>query len=144
MKPQLIVIRGNANTGKSSVAVCVYNKLIDLYKLENSQIPLGKDVESILLIGNKQVAFISEGDIASNLREKLQKAKVLEPDIIIICLRSMDCEGSSLRMMIEEEPELYQTHIEAWTSYSNIEDMRIPLDQAVAKVIVRKIVEILK
>lgn len=144
MKPQLISIRGNANTGKSSVAVSVHNLLVDLYKLNVQEIQYNHDVDAILLIGDKKVAFVSEGDIAQKLHDKLQEKKEQNPDIIIICLRSMDCDGSSLRMMVETEPELFNDRIEAWTSYSNIDDMKIPLDQAVAKVIVRKIVEILK
>lgn len=118
--------------------------MVDLYKLNVQNIQYNHDVDAILLIGDKKVAFVSEGDIAQKLHDKLQEKKEQNPNIIIICLRSMDCDGSSLRMMVETEPELFNDQIEAWTSYSNIDDMRIPLDQAVAKVIVRKIVELLK
>lgn len=101
-------------------------------------------MDTILFIGDKKVAIVSEGDIAENLRNKLQKKKAENPNIIIICLRSADRQNSSLRMMIEEESDLYKDRIEAWTSFSNIVDMREPLDNAVACVIVKKIVELLK
>jgi hypothetical protein len=56
----------------------------------------------------------------------------------------MDREGSSLRMMIEEESDLFSERIEAWTSASNKEELRHPLHMAVASVLVNKIVELLK
>ncbi len=144
MKPQLIVIRGNQETGKTSVAICMYNLLIKHYNLNVDEIKDKIDISWPLFIGNKQVYFLSEGDLKDKLYHNLQKAKEQEPDIIVVCLRSMDREGSSLRMMIEEESDLFSERIEAWTSASNKEELRHPLHMAVASVLVNKIVELLK
>ena len=151
MKTRLIIIRGNADTGKSTVAAYVHNMLVEMYKLNNihAQIPIGnKDLVStfhaILQIGGKRVSIISEGDIWNKLRQLLADAKKQEPDIIVLCLRSKNRKGSSYRMIATEESGLYAKRIEIWTSFSSDESLRLPLKKAVAEVIVNKIVELLK
>lgn len=158
MKTKLIAIRGNANTGKSTVAACVHNQLVEIQlaeiisaKTKGETIPLGKDNEheiscfsSTLKLNDKKIHIISEGDIDDRLEEQMDSALQGEPDILVICLRSADREGSSLRLVKDKYTELYKDGIEVWTSFSTDESIMLQLKQAIAIIIVNKIVELLK
>ena len=154
METKLIAIRGNANTGKSTVAACVNNQLVEIQRAEilfGRIIPLGKEnkheiscFSSTLKLNGKKIQIISEGDIDDRLEEQMDSALLGEPDILVICLRSADREGSSLRLVKDKYTELYKDGIEVWTSFSTYESIMLQLKQAIAIIIVNKIVELLK
>lgn len=158
MKTQLIVIRGNANTGKSTVAACIHNQLVEIRgaeiitsKAKGRTIPLNKENEaeiscftSTLKLNGKKISIISEGDIDDKLEALMDRALLEEPDILIICLRSADKPGSSLRLVKGKYTELYNNDIEVWTSFSTDEDIMLQLKQAIAIIVANKIVELIK
>lgn len=154
METKLIAIRGNANTGKSTVAACVNNQLVEIQRAEilsGRIIPLGKEnkheiscFSSTLKLNGKKIQIISEGDIDDRLEEQMDSALQGEPDILVICLRSANREGSSLRLVKDKYTELYKDGVEVWTSFSTDESIMLQLKQAIAIIIVNKIVELLK
>ena len=149
MKTKLIIIRGNANTGKSTVAACVHNLLVDMYKLEDKPIPLDDEAcvstfHSNLVVEGRSIAVISEGDREQKLKEQIDDAKSRNANIIVTCLRSKNRKGSSCRMMMTDYPELYNESVQVWTSFSTDKSMIIPLKKAVAEVIVNIIVKLIK
>ena len=158
MKTQLIVIRGNANTGKSTVAACIHNQLVEIQgaeilsaKTKGRTIPLNKENEaeiscftSTLKVNGKKISIISEGDIDDKLEVLMDRALLEEPDILVICLRSADKPGSSLRLVKGKYTGLYDNDIEVWTSFSTDESIMLQLKQAIAIIVVNKIVELIK
>ena len=154
MKTKLITIRGNANTGKSTVAACVNNQLIEMRRAEvlsGRVISLDKGngqeiscFSSTLILNGKKIHIISEGDIDDRLEKQMEFARQGGPDILVICLRSADRGGSSLRLVKTKYAELYKNGIEVWTSFSTDESIMLQLKQAIASIIVNKIVELIK
>lgn len=79
---KILVVYGNANTGKTTVINQVYHKLVELgaqSKIQRKEI--SGDFEAVLSCGEKTIAFYSCGDYKSYVDEQVEKYK--KYDILI-------------------------------------------------------------
>lgn len=79
---KILVVYGNANTGKTTVINQVYHKLVELgaqSKIQREE--TSGDFEAVLSCGEKTIAFYSCGDYKSYVDEQVEKYK--KYDILI-------------------------------------------------------------
>ena len=122
---ELIIIRGRQNDGKTTTATMLHNELVArsnavrLLKTNGDHLPVGNDVcdfRSVIDIEKKRVAIISEGDEADVLYKKMEELiYVYRPDVMTVCARAYNREGSSYRMLEENYGELIKNENMFWT-----------------------------
>lgn len=120
-----IIIRGRQNDGKTTTATMLHNELVArsnavrLLKTDGDYLPVGNDVCdfcSVIDIEKKRVAIISEGDEADVLYKKMEELiYVYRPDVMAVCARAYNREGSSYRMLEENYGELIRNENMFWT-----------------------------
>lgn len=129
---EFLIISGTENSGKTTTAGMVYKKLREYAKdpwladisemkisPDDSLIENGepKDFLACLEIDGKRIAIISAGDKAVYLKEYVEAYLEKNVDYIICCLRSINREGSSRRMLFTDFVNYPKQ--EFWTVYSN-------------------------
>ena len=109
----IIIIKGTQNSGKTTVAACVHNELINpegallkLFRTAGGYMPVigeMRDFWSVLDLGRKRIVIISQGDDANYL-EKMMEHLIWSyaPDILVVCTRTRELEGSSRKMLNEK------------------------------------------
>lgn len=122
---ELIIIRGRQNDGKTTTATMLHNELVArsdavrLLKTNEYCLPVGNNVcdfSSVIDIEEKRVAIISEGDEADVLNKKMEELiYVFRPDVMVVCARAYNREGSSYRMLEENYGEHIKNENVFWT-----------------------------
>lgn len=109
----IIIIKGTQNSGKTTTAACLHNELINpegallkLFRTAGGYMPVMgemRDFWSVLDLGRKRIVIISQGDDANYL-EKMMEHLIWSyaPDIVVVCSRTRELEGSSLKMLNEK------------------------------------------
>lgn len=132
---EFVIIAGTQNSGKTTTAWCVYQRLLPYSdatriliggaEVENHgeivyKIPpydrLPEDFKAVLHIYGFTVAIISAGDIDDWLEDEIESV-YSEADFIVISLRSYNRVGSSRRMLIEKYSNDYTK--EFWVEAAN-------------------------
>lgn len=122
---EFVIIAGTQNSGKTTTAWCVYQRLLPYSdathlfigdaEVENHgeivyKIPpydnLPDDFKALLHIYGFTVAIISAGDIDEWLEDDIESVYA-EADFIVISLRSYNRAGSSRRMLTEKYSKDY-------------------------------------
>lgn len=150
---ELIIIRGEQNSGKTTTAGLVYQELLKhadkKHKFNDQEVILNSlrlsnkgetwDFTAILNIGGKQIAIVSAGDVASILKVKISILIEIEVDIIICCSRSVNRTGSSYRMILDTFAKENNIALEIYTKFSKNKQEKDEVKQAVVKRIVDKV-----
>ena len=138
---ELIIIRGRQNDGKTTTATLLHNELVGrgaslkLLKTNGNYLSVDNwmvDFQSVLDWGKKRIVIISEGDDKNRLSE-LMDGLIYDyrPDIVVVCARSRDVDGSSYRMLTEKYQDLIKPENEFWTQfvddYSRVMEVKRPI-----------------
>ena len=108
---ELIIIRGAQDSGKTTTAALVHNKLVEngavvkLLQLKDNIFDAGqytRDFQSVLDVEKKRIIIISEGDDDDTLYDNMEwYNNEYRPDIMVVCARTYNRSGSSYRMNTE-------------------------------------------
>jgi len=151
---ELIIIKGQENSGKTMTATMLHNALVKLssgvklLKTSGNLLSVGyrhEDFCSVIELRRKRVAIISAGDDASSLKEGMERLiNEYVPDIFVVCTRTRDRVGSSYRMLEENYGNLLKKeNVFETVKSDNIVDS-VPVKQKVVNEIVNRIEQILK
>ena len=140
---EFVIIAGTQNSGKTTTAWCVYQRLLPYpdatqmliggAQVENHgeivyKIPpydnFPDDFKAVLHIYGYTVAIISAGDIDEWLEDDVESV-YSEVDFIVTCLRSYNRAGSSRRMLMEKYSKDYTK--EFWVEAPNM-SLTHPMD----------------
>lgn len=149
---ELIIIRGRQNDGKTTTATMLHNELVArsnavrLLKTNGDYLPVGievRDFRSVIDIKEKRIAIISAGDVDDILNEEMEELIYeYRPDIIVVCARAQDREGSAYRMLKENYADLIKEENEFWTEWMDNPSDAITTKQKVVERIVTRIMNI--
>jgi thymidylate kinase len=149
---ELIIIRGRQNDGKTTTATMLHNELVArstavrLLKINGDYLPVGNEVldfRSVIDIKEKRVAIISAGDSCDVLNEEMEELIYkYRPDIMVVCARAQDREGSAYRMLKENYTDFIKEENEFWTEWAENPDDTITIKQSVVEKIVNRITNI--
>ena len=142
------------NSGKTTTSGLVYSELVKISEEEHTfneekatknSVRFNKkneviDFTSILIIGKLKVGIVSAGDIAGDLKLKIEVMINLNVDILVCCARSRNQEGSSYRMISEYFSKEHEIIGEFWTEFSNDPEQK----NSVKQTIVKKIIDLIK
>lgn len=149
---ELIIIRGRQNDGKTTTASMLHNELVArsnavrLLKIDGYYIPVGnevRDFRSVIDIKGKRIAIISAGDEDDVLKEKME-GLIYEyrPDILVVCARAQDREGSAYRMLKDNYGNLIKTENEFWTEWVEDPNKIMEAKRSIVQKIVNRIMNI--
>ena len=122
---EFILISGAQNSGKTTTAWCVYQRLLPyssntqiyicgspvvnhgeiVYKSSPANQP--EDFKAILNLPGYKAAIISGGDYPNLLENEIESVLKEDVDFIVISLRTINRAGSSRRMIADKYPEAY-------------------------------------
>ena len=149
---ELIIIRGRQNDGKTTTAMMLHNELVAhntavrLLKTNGDCLPVGNEVldfRSVIDIKEKRIAIISAGDSDDVLSEEMEELIYeYRPDIMVVCARALDREGSAYRMLKENYADLIKEENEFWTEWAENPDDAITIKQSVVEKIASRIMNI--
>jgi len=146
---KLLIIRGTVDAGKTTTCALLHNELVtncgaEIIHLEvilggyyGNVIPIpddgnAVDFYSVLKVKNTVVSIISPGDDAQVLKEDMNNyISKYHPEIMIVCARARDVKGSSIRMIKEYFPSLYNLNNEIWTTHSENSSDKIKVKEPV-------------
>lgn len=124
---ELIIIRGRQNDGKTTTVTMLHNALVGqstavrLVKTNGDYLPVWDEVidfRSVIDLGKTRVAIISAGDdddtVAKEMEEIIYEYR---PDILVVCARAYDREGSTYRMLKDNYGDIMKPENEFWTEY---------------------------
>lgn len=124
---EIIIIRGRQNDGKTTTATMLHNELVArsnavrLLKTNGNYLPVGNDVRdfrSVIDIKENRIAIISAGDVDDVLNEEMEELIYkYRPDILVVCARAQDREGSAYRMLKDNYGNLIKEENEFWTEW---------------------------
>ena len=123
---EFVFISGKQNTGKTTTAWCVYQRLLpystntvmyirgarvinhgEIVYMEPPYDKQPEDFKVILELPGYKAAIISGGDDAQLLEKEIESVIAENADFIVIALRSINRTGSSRRMIQDKFPEAY-------------------------------------
>lgn len=126
---ELIIIRGQRDGGKSTTSAMVHNVLakkkanLIYFKLPCNEIEIGKkaqDFFSVFEYLGKKVAIISRGDDAATLDHDMTiLIELYHPEIMVVCARSIDRQGSAYIMLTEKYGNLIKQKNIFWSQFDN-------------------------
>lgn len=126
---ELIIIRGQRDGGKSTTSAMVHNALAKkkanllYFKLPCNEIEIGKkaqDFFSVFEYLGKKVAIISRGDDAATLDHDMTiLIELYHPEIMVVCARSIDRQGSAYIMLTEKYGNLIKQENIFWSQFDN-------------------------
>lgn len=149
---ELIIIRGRQNDGKTTTATLLHNVLIEyganvkMVRTNGNYLSVGTwmvDFQSVLDWGNKRIVIISEGDDKNRLSEIMDSLIYdYRPDIVAVCARSRDVDGSSYRMLTEKYQDLIKPENEFWTIFVDDYSRMIEVKRPIIEMIINRINDI--
>lgn len=126
---ELIIIRGQRDGGKSTTSAMVHNALAKkkanllYFKLPCNEMEIGKkaqDFFSVFEYLGKKVAIISRGDDAATLDYDMTiLIDLFHPEIMVVCARSIDRQGSAYNMLTEKYGNLIKNENIFWSQFDN-------------------------
>lgn len=124
---ELIIIRGQRDGGKSTTSAMVHNALAKkkanllYFKLPCNEIEIGKkaqDFFSVFEYLGKKVAIISRGDDAASLDYDMTiLIDEYHPEIMVVCARSTNKQGSAYIMLTEKYGNLIKKENIFWSQF---------------------------
>lgn len=149
---ELIIIRGAQDSGKTTTASLVHNKLVEngatvkLLQMKDNILDVGqytRDFQSVLDVEKKRIVIISEGDDDDTLYEKMEwYNNEYRPDIIVVCARTYNRLGSSYRMLTEYYSNAMREENEFWTEYADDPTKTVEAKFPIVERIVNRIYEL--
>lgn len=149
---EIIIIRGRQNDGKTTTATILHNELVArsnavrLLKTNGNYLPVGNDVRdfrSVIDIKEKRIAIISAGDVDDVLNEEMEELIYkYRPDILVVCARAQDREGSAYRMLKDNYGNLIKEENEFWTEWMENQTDAMDAKRVVVERIVNRIMNI--
>ena len=149
---ELIIIRGRQNDGKTMTATMLHNELVAhcnavrLLKTNGDYLSIGNDIRdfrSVIDIDKKRIAIISEGDEADVLNKKMEELIYdFRPDVMVVCARAYNREGSSYRMLEENYGEHFKDENVFWTEKAEDFADALNAKRSVVNKIVKQIMNI--
>ena len=126
---ELIIIRGRQNDGKTTTSSILHNQLVErgakvkLLQTNGNYLSVCNwmvDFQSVLDLGKRRIVIISEGDDDDRLAELMDELiNEYRPDIVVVCARARDIEGSSYRMLTQKYKDLIEPRNVFWTEYTD-------------------------
>ena len=126
---KLIIIRGRQNDGKTTTSSILHNQLVErgakvkLLQTNGNYLSVCNwmvDFQSVLDLGKRRIVIISEGDDDDRLAELMDELiNEYRPDIVVVCARARDIEGSSYRMLTQKYKDLIEPRNVFWTEYTD-------------------------
>ncbi len=149
---EIIIIRGRQNDGKTTTATMLHNELVvrsnavRLLKTNGNYLPVGNDVRdfrSVIDIKENRIAIISAGDVDDVLNEEMEELIYkYRPDILVVCARAQDREGSAYRMLKDNYGNLIKEENEFWTEWMENQNDAMDAKRVVVERIVNRIMNI--
>lgn len=149
---ELFIIRGRQNDGKTTTATFLHNQLLEqgakvkYLHTNGNYLSVGKwmvDFQSVLDYGKKRIVIISEGDDDDRLAELMENLTYdYRPDIVVVCARSRDLDGSSYRMLTEKYQDLIKPENEFWTQFVDDYSRVIEVKRPIVELIINRIYNI--
>lgn len=149
---ELIIIRGRQNDGKTTTATMLHNDLVArstavrLLKTNGDYLPVGnevRDFRSVIDIKEKRIVIISAGDCDDVLNEEMEELIYqYRPDIMVVCARTQDRDGSAYRMLKDNYADLIKEENEFWTEWTDNRDDAISKKHSVVETIANRIMNI--
>ncbi|MES2132678.1 MAG: hypothetical protein V4506_10025 [Bacteroidota bacterium] len=153
---ELIIIRAGQNSGKTTTTGLVYQELLKHAEkehvfndvvvtrdsLEFNDIGDTIDFTAILTIKNKKIGFASAGDDAKATKKKITIFIEIKIDIIICCARSINREGSTYRMLMEDFSATNNIALEIFTEYDENKSLKNEIKKTVVDQISKKVLDI--
>lgn len=157
---EFIIIRGRQSSGKTTTAGLVYQELLnhcdkshkfndrtvntDSLEYSDDGLQATIDFTAELVCKNKKIGIISAGDVARAVRITLNLFISTNIDIIICCARSVNKEGSTYRMLIDEFLINNSKALEISTEYSDNISNKYEIKSHVVETIINKVLELVK
>ena len=155
---KFIIIRGSQSSGKTTTAGLVYQRLLGLCDIKHKfndavaecdclgypQNMATIDFTALLTYKGKTIGIISDGDVASEVRDKIKIFIKINVDIIICCARSRNKSGSTYRMIIDEFDGKNSIELEAWATYEDDEKFKFSSKKEIVTKVVAKAVQLLE
>ena len=149
---EIIIIRGRQNDGKTTTATMLHNELVvrsnavRLLKTNGNYLPVGNDVRdfrSVIDIKENRIAIISAGDVDDVLNKEMEELIYkYRPDILVVCARAQDREGSAYRMLKDNYGNLIKEENEFWTEWMENQTDAMDATRVVVERIVNRIMNI--
>lgn len=149
---EIIIIRGRQNDGKTTTATMLHNELVvrsnavRLLKTNGNYLPVGNDVRdfrSVIDIKENRIAIISAGDLDDVLNKEMEELIYkYRPDILVVCARAQDREGSAYRMLKDNYGNLIKEENEFWTEWMENQTDAMDAKRVVVERIVNRIMNI--
>ncbi|MDY6394673.1 MAG: hypothetical protein SPK52_01785 [Synergistales bacterium] len=149
---EIIIIRGRQNDGKTTTATMLHNELVvrsnavRLLKTNGNYLPVGNDVRdfrSVIDIKENRIAIISAGDVDDVLNKEMEELIYkYRPDILVVCARAQDREGSAYRMLKDNYGNLIKEENEFWTEWMENQTDAMDAKRVVVERIVNRIMNI--
>ncbi len=146
---ELVIIRGRRDDGKTTTATLLHNELIGqganvkMLKTNGNYLSVDNwmvDFQSVLDLEKKRIVIISEGDDDDRLAELMESLiDDYRPDIVVVCARARDVEGSSYRMLTERYEDLVKPENEFWTEFADDRSKMLDVKRPIVELIVNKI-----
>jgi hypothetical protein len=154
---ELIIIRAGQNSGKTTTTGLVYQELLkhankehtfDSKTVTEDSLKFNEkgetiDFTAILIIGNKKVGIVSAGDVATDTKVNISIFIKVNIDIIICCARSVNRQGSTYRMLIDDFSNTNNIALEIFTNYSENISLKNEIKKSIVNQIVAKTLEII-
>ena len=147
---ELIIIRGRQDDGKTTTATMLHNELVArsnavrLLKTNGDYLPVNnevRDFRSVIDIKEKRIAIISAGDVDDVLNEEMDELIYeYRPDILVVCARAYDRDGSAYRMLKENYGNSMKEENEFWIEWTENQNdtgdtKRVVVDKLVNRII---------
>lgn len=149
---ELIIIRGAQDSGKTTTAALVHNKLVEngatvkLLQMKDNILDAGqytRDFQSVLDVEKKRIIIISEGDDDDTLYDNMEwYNNEYRPDIMVVCARTYNRSGSSYRMLTEYFSNAMREENEFWAEYADDPTKTVEAKFPIVERIVNRIYEI--
>lgn len=149
---ELIIIRGTQDSGKTTTAALVHNRLVEngatakLLQMKDNILDAGqytRDFQSVLDVEKKRIVIISEGDDDDTLYERMEWLNdEYRPDIMVVCARTYNRSGSSYRMLTEYYSDAMREENEFWVEYADDATKTIETKIPIVEQITNRIYEI--
>ena len=154
---EIIIIRGQQNSGKTTTTGLVYkellkhavkehifnNKSVNEDSLSYNNLGATIDFTAILTIKSKSVGIVSYGDIAEETEKRLEYLISAKVNIIICTARSVNKQGSTYRKLVEHYSKTNNIAFELSTEYSENKDLKNEVKMKIVDKIINKTIELI-
>lgn len=154
---ELIIIRAGQNSGKTTTTGLVYQELLKqaekVHVFDNQTVMEDSlsynqngdtiDFTAILTIRNKKVGIVSAGDDAKSTKKMIEILIEINVNIIICCARSVNRQGSTYRMLLDDFSQTNNIALEIITMYCENKDLKNEVKKETVDKIIARVLEII-